>query len=191
MLVQWGDASSIPHLIHALTDESAHVGVNYPDAGMATTRYWAAKSLSELTGLDFGFKWDDTLDRRNASVLRWMTWYQTVVADRPRAMASPVEDHTLQYRVARDAFAPSRFVAVIDGGISPPLELIWDLPKSEAQTIEKARFDELIQSLEAEQINGVEFTCSGEWIQQGSKLRVTTVPKLTDAGRNRVQDSGR
>src|SRR5688572_16172733 len=78
MLAQWGDASSIPHLIHALTDESSHEGANYPDAGMATTRYWADKSLRELTGREFGFVWNDPLDRRNATVLRWSTWHQTV-----------------------------------------------------------------------------------------------------------------
>lgn len=82
MLAQWGDASSVPHLIHALTDESSHVGARYPDAGMATTRYWAARSLREMTGRNFGFSWDDPLDRRNAAVLRWTTWYQTILADR-------------------------------------------------------------------------------------------------------------
>ena len=81
ILAQWGDASSIPHLIHALTDESSHVGDDYPDAGMATTRYWAAKSLREMTGRDFGFVWSDPVEKRNAAVLRWSTWYQTVHAD--------------------------------------------------------------------------------------------------------------
>jgi hypothetical protein len=81
ILAQWGDGSSIPHLIHALADESSHVGANYPDAGMATTRYWAAKSLREMTGRDFGFVWNDPLDKRNAAVLGWSTWYQTVKAD--------------------------------------------------------------------------------------------------------------
>jgi hypothetical protein len=79
-LAQWGDESSIPHLIHALTDESSHVGASYPDAGMATTRYWAAKSLQKMTGRDFGFVWNDPIDKRNAAVLRWSTWYQTVKA---------------------------------------------------------------------------------------------------------------
>jgi hypothetical protein len=41
--------------------------------------------------------------------------------------ADPIDRFTLQYRVARDAFASSRFVAVTDDGISPPLELIWAL----------------------------------------------------------------
>ena len=78
ILARWGDASSIPHLIHALTDESSHIGVGYPDAGMATTRYWAARSLREMTGRDFGFVWNDPPDQRNAAVQRWSTWFQTV-----------------------------------------------------------------------------------------------------------------
>lgn len=85
MLAQWGDVSSIPHLIHALTDESSHVGANYLNAGMAFTRYWAAKSLQEMTGRDFGFVWNDPVDKRNAAVLRWSTWYQTVTADEAAA----------------------------------------------------------------------------------------------------------
>jgi hypothetical protein len=106
-----------------------------------------------------------------------------------RQEASPIERITLQYRVARDALAPSKFLAVIDGGMSLPLELIWDFSKAQAK--KKAQLDELIQSLEAREINGVEFECRGEWVQQGSKLRLTTVPELTSAGRKRIQDSGR
>lgn len=75
-----GDATSVPHLIHALTDESTHVGGRHLERGMETTRYWANKSLIQLTGQDFKFKWDDPLDQRNAAALRWMTWYQTVQA---------------------------------------------------------------------------------------------------------------
>ena len=48
--------------------------------------------------------------------------------ERDKPKADPTERIVLQYRVARDAFAPSKFVAVIDDGMSVPLELIWDLP---------------------------------------------------------------
>jgi hypothetical protein len=88
--------------------------------------------------------------------------------ERDRPKAGPTERITLQYRVARDAFAPSNFVTVIDGGMSLPLELIWDIPmaveknKRQAQERQKVEFDALIESLEAKQINGVEFDCSGE-----------------------------
>jgi HEAT repeat protein len=71
-----GDDSSIPHLIDALSDQSIHDGVNYPVAGMATTRYWANDSLKKLTGLDFGFVWDDPIDKRNEAINRWRDWYR-------------------------------------------------------------------------------------------------------------------
>ena len=48
--------------------------------------------------------------------------------ERDKPKADPTERITLQYRVARDAFTPSNFVTVIDGGMSLPLELIWDIP---------------------------------------------------------------
>jgi hypothetical protein len=109
--------------------------------------------------------------------------------ERDKSKADLTERITLQYRVARDAFAPSKFVALIDGGMSIPLELIWDLPvqveKDERQTQErqKTEFDALIEHLEAKQINGVEFDCSGEWVQKGTKLRITTVPQPTETGK--------
>ena len=59
-----GDETSIPHLVNALRDDSMHVGRDYPEAGMATTRYWANESLKKLTGKDFGFLWNDPKDKR-------------------------------------------------------------------------------------------------------------------------------
>src|SRR3990172_5939914 len=91
---------------------------------------------------------------------------------------------TLQYRVARDAVAPSRFVAVSDKGISAPLDITWDLPKAEG--IKKGEFDALIKKLEEKQINGVEFESKGEWVMRGAILRVTTVPQLTEEGKRRI-----
>jgi hypothetical protein len=114
--------------------------------------------------------------------------------DKPKAAAEKV---TLQYRVARDAFAPSQFVVVSDGGISPPVVLTWNLLKSnekgerEAQERQKARFDQLIRDLEARQINGVEFECRCELIPDRATLRIMTVPELTAAGRKRIRDSRR
>jgi hypothetical protein len=109
--------------------------------------------------------------------------------DRPKT--DSIETITLQYRVAQDAFAPSRFIAVIGDAISPPLELVWDLPQTAAHENKKAQFDDLIRSLEAKQINGVEFECRAEWIQKGAKLRITNVPELSASGTKRIQDSSR
>jgi len=81
-LCEWGDATSIPHLIHALTDESSHVGGDYSDPGMATTRYWTARSLRAMTGREFGYRWDDPLEKRTAAVTRWATWYLTLLGSR-------------------------------------------------------------------------------------------------------------
>jgi hypothetical protein len=107
--------------------------------------------------------------------------------------ADTIEKVTLQYRVSKDAFAPSKFVAVIDKGISLPLEVTWDLPKPDdkdkkaEQEKLKKDFDDLIKRLEAGEINGVEFECKGEWIKKGFKLRITTVPELTAEGKKRAK----
>ena len=116
--------------------------------------------------------------------------------EKGKEKADPTEKVTLQYRVARDAFAPSKFVAVIDGGTTLPLQLSWDLAKLEdqdkrkAQEKQKKEFDDLIKKLEAKGINGVEFECKGEWLTKGSKLRVTSVPQPTEAGKKRIRDGG-
>src|SRR5262245_56514427 len=108
----------------------------------------------------------------------------------------PTEKVILQYRTSRDAISPSKFVAVINGGISFPLEVTWDLPKpeekekKEAQDKLKKEFDDLIKSLEAKEINGAEFECKGEWLKKGFKVRITTVPALTGNGKKRVKDNG-
>jgi hypothetical protein len=99
------------------------------------------------------------------------------------------EKVTLQYRVARDAVAPSRFVAVSDKGISAPLHITWDLPKAEDK--KRGEFDALIKTLEDKQINGVEFECMGEWLMRGATLRVTTVPQLTEEGKKRITEAAR
>jgi len=101
---------------------------------------------------------------------------------------------TLQYRVSRDAFAPSKFVGVVGDGITNGLSLVWELPlpESEAQKLvqqeEKERFDSLIEMLEARQINGVEFECTGKLSY--FELRATTVPRLTDVGVRQIDDAG-
>jgi hypothetical protein len=75
-LRKYGDKSSVPYLIDALSDESSHVGAKYPDAGMATTRYWANDSLKRLTAKDFGFTWNDAIEKRNQAITNWREWYE-------------------------------------------------------------------------------------------------------------------
>ena len=117
--------------------------------------------------------------------------------EKGKEKADQREKVTLQYRIAWDAFAPSKFVAVIDGFITLPLKLSWDLAKledqdqREAQTKQKKEFDDLIKKLEDKKINGVEFECKGEWLTKGYKLRVTTVPQPTEAGKKRIRDGGK
>lgn len=70
-----GDETSIPYLIDALSDDSAHVGAKYIHPGMTTTRYWANESLKKLTGEDFGFIWNDPKQKRIHAIFRWQEWY--------------------------------------------------------------------------------------------------------------------
>lgn len=70
-----GNETSIPYLIDALSDNSVHVGADYIEPGMATTRYWANESLKKLTGEDFGFIWNDSEDKRVEAIKRWREWY--------------------------------------------------------------------------------------------------------------------
>lgn len=74
-LGKYGDETSIPYLIDALVDDSLHVGANYIDPGMATTRYWANESLEKVTGKDFGYIWNSTKGKRIDAVSRWQEWY--------------------------------------------------------------------------------------------------------------------
>jgi HEAT repeat protein len=77
LLGEVGDTTSVPHLIDALSDQSVHVGANYPDASMATTRYWANESLKKLTKQDFGFAWGAPDVERQAAIKRWREWNQS------------------------------------------------------------------------------------------------------------------
>jgi len=60
-----------------------HVGANYPEAGMATTRYWANESLKKLTEQDFGFIWNDPKEKRNQAIQQWINWYQNGSKTKP------------------------------------------------------------------------------------------------------------
>ncbi len=69
-----GNETSVPYLIDALSDQSMHVG-GYISGGPSTTRYRANDSLNKLTGKDFGFVWDDPIDKRSEAIIRWREWY--------------------------------------------------------------------------------------------------------------------
>lgn len=73
-LGKYGTAESVPYLIDALSDQSVHVGANYKYAGFATTRHRAHLALKELTGSDFGFKWDAPIEDRKLSINKWKEW---------------------------------------------------------------------------------------------------------------------
>jgi hypothetical protein len=100
---------------------------------------------------------------------------------------------TLEYRIAHDAFAPSRFVGVVGDGITWGLSLVWELPPPEseaekvAQQEEKERFYRLLEMLEAWQINGVEFECAGKL--SPFVLHARAVPRLTARGLQQFEDA--
>jgi len=119
----------------------------------------------------------------------WVRVATAPAQEKAEDKADRTEGVTLQYRVARDAVAPSRFVAVIDKGISAPLDIRWDLPTAEEK--KKEEFYALIKKLEERQINGVEFECRGEWLKGGAILRVTTVPQVTEIGKKRIAEHAR
>jgi hypothetical protein len=80
-------------------------------------------------------------------------------------------------------------------GITPGLSLEWALPPAGSETEQKAQrqakdvFLRLIDSLETRQINGVEFECRCEL--RGFTLRATSVPQLTEKGREQVGHTAR
>jgi hypothetical protein len=95
---------------------------------------------------------------------------------------------------ARARRSPSKFVAVVGGGISAPLELVWSLPslddkrRSEAQGRQKREFDDLVKQLEQKNINGVEFESTGVW-EPGFRFRLTSVPWLSEAGKRTLKEA--
>jgi len=70
-LATHGSLSDIPHLVEKLSDQTIHVGADYPYAGMATTRYWANVALISIAKVDFGFTWDDPMNKRRAAIEMW------------------------------------------------------------------------------------------------------------------------
>ena len=74
-LARAGTIMDLPYLIDALSDETMHVGANYSYAGMATTRYWANVALISITNNDYGYRWDDPLEKRQEAIERWKQFW--------------------------------------------------------------------------------------------------------------------
>lgn len=69
--IKHGSIDDVPFLIDALSDESMHVGANYPLAGMATTRYWANVALIVICKTSYDYQWDSPLKDRKYSISLW------------------------------------------------------------------------------------------------------------------------
>lgn len=83
-LGKYGDKTSVPYLIDALSDESIHEGARYTQPGMETTRYWANDSLKKLTGKEFGFIWNDPVEKRTQAITKWREWFQKETKTEPK-----------------------------------------------------------------------------------------------------------
>lgn len=69
--IEHGTIEDVPYLIDALSDESAHVGAEYPLAGMATTRYWANVALIVICKTSYDYQWDAPKEKREYSISLW------------------------------------------------------------------------------------------------------------------------
>jgi len=104
----------------------------------------------------------------------WLYLAQAAADEKDKQKAGPTEKVTLQYRIALDAIAPSKFVALIDGGMSVPLELSWDLPqpespaKREARQKQKKQFDDMIKTLEEKGSTAWSLSAGGGGCTKGS-----------------------
>ncbi len=95
-LGKYGDQSSVPYLIDALSDESIHEGAHYTQPGMETTRYLANESLKKLTSKDFGFVWNDPVEKRNDAIAKWRDWLlnqKKTDRDRDAPFGAPLPHH--------------------------------------------------------------------------------------------------
>lgn len=69
--IKHGTIEDVPYLIDALSDESMHVGANYPLAGMSTTRYWANVALIVICKVSYDYQWDSSEEKREYSISLW------------------------------------------------------------------------------------------------------------------------
>lgn len=69
--IKHGTVEDVPYLIDALSDESMHIGANYPLEGMATTRYWANVALIVICKTNYDYQWDASKEKREYSISLW------------------------------------------------------------------------------------------------------------------------
>ncbi|MEO6847242.1 MAG: HEAT repeat domain-containing protein [Chthoniobacterales bacterium] len=87
-----GNMQAVPYLIDALSDESGHVGRDYAEAGMATTRYRANESLKKLTHQDFDYVWDAPKPKRQIAIQKWIIWWKKLESEYKRGEAAALND---------------------------------------------------------------------------------------------------
>ena len=76
--IEHGIIEDVPYLIDALSDESMHVGANYPLAGMATTRYWANVALIVICKTSYDYQWDSSTEKREYSISLWKQHWERI-----------------------------------------------------------------------------------------------------------------
>lgn len=77
-LIKYGGVEDIPFLIDALSDESSHVGANYPVAGMETTRYWANVALIVICRTSYDYRWDAPAEKREYAISLWKQHWERI-----------------------------------------------------------------------------------------------------------------
>ena len=76
--IEHGTIEDVPFLIDALSDDSMHVGANYPLAGMATTRYWANIALIVICKTSYDYQWDAPKEKRDYSISLWTQHWERI-----------------------------------------------------------------------------------------------------------------
>lgn len=76
--IEHGTIEDVPYLIDSLSDESAHVGTNYPLAGMATTRYWANVALIAICKTSYDYRWDEPIEKREYAISLWRQHWERI-----------------------------------------------------------------------------------------------------------------
>ena len=76
--IKHGTIDDVPYLIDSLSDESRHVGASYPQAGMATTRYWANVALIVICKTSFDYQWDAPLEKREYAISLWQQHWDRI-----------------------------------------------------------------------------------------------------------------
>ena len=76
--IEHGTVEDVPYLIDALSDESMHVGANYPVAGMATTRYWVNVALIVICKTSYDYRWDDSAEKREYAISLWQQHWERI-----------------------------------------------------------------------------------------------------------------